>query len=68
VNADVHEFDAARMTSAEFLARVPRGETGDPDAVRSAARRDESSRGLWRYALGLVLASLAAESLVGRRA
>jgi hypothetical protein len=68
INADVREFDPNRVTVAEFLARVPRADAGVAGTTQTFARRDESSHGLWRYALALVLASLVAESLVGRRA
>lgn len=68
VNADLRELDPARLTAAEFVARVPRADGARQDDSTSAARRDESSHGLWRYALLLVGATLVAESLIGRRA
>jgi hypothetical protein len=68
VNADLREFDPARLTAAEFVARVPRADGGTHEASGGAARRDESSHGLWRYGLFLVAATLVAESLIGRRA
>jgi Aerotolerance regulator N-terminal/von Willebrand factor type A domain len=68
VNVDLREFDAARLTAAEFVARVPRVDGGGDRESGGAARHDESSRGLWRYGLLLVAATLVAESLIGRRA
>jgi hypothetical protein len=68
VNADPREFDPSRQSVAEFLAHVPRAERVDRPSVQSSAEHDEATRGLWRYALALVLASLVVESIVGRRA
>lgn len=68
VNVDPREFDPARQTAAEFLARVPRAESSSHASGQSAARRDEAARGLWRYGLALALALLVVESIVGRRA
>jgi hypothetical protein len=67
VNADLRELDPARQTAAEFVARVTRAD-GRGLESGGAARRDESSQGLWRYGLLLVAATLVAESLIGRRA
>jgi hypothetical protein len=68
VNADLREFDPARLSAAEFVARVPRADGGSEREPGGTARRDESSHGLWRYGLLLVAATLVAESLIGRRA
>jgi hypothetical protein len=68
VNTDLKEFDPARLTAAEFVARVPRAVGGSERDSGATARRDESSRGLWRYGLLLVAVTLVAESLIGRRA
>ena len=66
VNADPGEFESVRLSPSEFLARVPRAERlGQEDARH--ARREESSHGLWRYALVLLCGVLVTESVVGRR-
>jgi hypothetical protein len=67
VNVDPREFDPARQTVQEFLARVPRGDSETSSTAASVAERQEASQGLWRYGLMLMLASLVIESLVGRR-
>jgi hypothetical protein len=68
VNSELGEFDPARLTPAEFVARVPRADGAVGREPVGSAARDESSRGLWRYGLLLVAATLIAESLMGRRA
>lgn len=68
VNADLRELDPARVTAAEFVARVLRADGGTQSDSGGGARRDESSHGLWRYGLLLVAMTLITESLIGRRA
>jgi len=67
VNVDPREFDPARQTVEEFLARVAHGESSLATTATSVAERQEASQGLWRYGLMLMLVSLVVESLVGRR-
>jgi hypothetical protein len=67
VNVDPREFDPARQTNEEFLARVPRGESESESTASAVAERQEASQGLWRYGLMLMLASLVIESMIGRR-
>ena len=67
VNVDPREFDPARQTVQEFLARVPRGDSETSSTAAAVAERQEASQGLWRYGLMLMLASLVIESMVGRR-
>jgi hypothetical protein len=68
VNVDLREAEGPRLTPAAFAAAVPRG--GDPGraAVELSQRNRESDQSLWRYGLMVMLAGLAAESLIGRRA
>jgi hypothetical protein len=67
VNVDPREFDATRMSQADFLARIARSQDAAADDMRISARREESSRGLWRYAMTLLLGVLVIESVLGRR-
>jgi aerotolerance regulator-like protein/VWA domain-containing protein len=67
VNVDPREFDPARQTVQEFLARVPHGDSDVASTAAAVAERQEASQGLWRYGLMLMLASLVIESMVGRR-
>jgi hypothetical protein len=67
VNADPREFDTARTSASEFVARVPRSAVPLESSGDAEARREEGSQGLWRYGLGLMLAVLVTESLAGRR-
>ena len=66
VNAAVVEFDARRLSEAEFVAQVPRDErdaTGRP----AQARRQEDEQRWWQYGLALMLVGLIVESAIGRR-
>jgi len=67
VNVDPREFDPARQEANMFVDRVPREGAALTTAAEAVARRQEAAQGLWRYGLGLMLVSLVAESLVGRR-
>jgi hypothetical protein len=67
VNIDPREFDSARQTAAEFLARLPRSDYEAAATATAIAERQEASQGLWRYGLALMLASLVIESLLGRK-
>ena len=67
VNVDPREFDPARMTAAEFRAGVARLNATAAQQAGADAREDEDSQRLWQYALLLMIASLAAEGIIGRR-
>jgi hypothetical protein len=51
VNVDPREFDPARQTVQEFLARVAHGESSLATTATSVCERQEASQGLWRYCL-----------------
>jgi hypothetical protein len=67
VNVDPREFDPARMTADEFRAGVARLNATAAQQAGADAREDEDSQRLWQYALLLMIASLAAEGIIGRR-
>ena len=67
VNVDPRESDGSRLSDAEFQSAVTRlKDMGEP-AVRVEARRQEDRQQFWRYALVMMIATLAAESLVAKR-
>ena len=66
VNAAAIEFDARRMSEAEFLAQVPRDDR-DAAGRPAQARRQENEQRWWQYGLALMLAGLIVESAIGRR-
>jgi hypothetical protein len=68
VNVDLREADEARLTPAAFVAAVPRAAEPARAPSEAAQRNREGDQSLWRYGLMVMLAGLAAESLVGRRA
>jgi hypothetical protein len=66
VNVDPRESDPRRMPAAEFQNGISRH---DADTVQPAgldAGERESSQGLWRYGLLLMMASVVIEGLLGR--
>jgi hypothetical protein len=67
VNVDPREFDPARMSADEFRAGVARLNAAAVQQAGVAAREDEDRQRLWQYALLLMVASLAAEGIIGRR-
>ncbi len=68
VNVDLREADQARLTAAAFAAAVPRAAAPVPAVSEASQRNREGDQSLWRYGLIVMLAGLAAESLIGRRA
>lgn len=75
VNVDGRESDPARLTPEQFRAALAPTEEGGagPDrpagpSRQSEARQQEERQNLWRYAILVVLAVLAAESVVSTRA
>jgi hypothetical protein len=66
VNVDPRESSTAVMTDAEFAAMVDAG-AGEPGRDRQVkAEQAESRQNLWQYGVLLMLATLVAESFVGR--
>jgi hypothetical protein len=67
VNVDPAETDSTRLTPEQFLTAI----TKQPGAARSAerleAREQEERQHLWQYVLGLMVAMLALESVIGSR-
>ena len=66
VNTDPGESDPARMSAHAFLAGVSGLNTAAAQQTHSGARQ-EDSQGLWWYGLMLMVVSLAAEGVLGRR-
>jgi hypothetical protein len=67
VNVDPRESDPARMTADEFKAGVARLNAVAARQEGVVAREDEDRQRLWQYALLLMVVSLAAEGILGRR-
>jgi hypothetical protein len=67
VNVDPRESDPARMTADDFKAGVARLNAAAAQQAGVAAREDEDRQRLWQYALLLMVVSLAAEGIIGRR-
>ena len=68
LNVDTRESNPASMTAQAFLdtvPRLPRVPTADPAAD---AQRAEDEQRLWQVGLLVMLAALAGEGLIGRRA
>lgn len=74
VNVDPRESDGARLTPEQFAASIvpvqPASEAaGAPNDPREReARQQEARQNLWRYAILLMMAALAAESVIATRA
>jgi hypothetical protein len=66
VNVDPRESSAATLSTDEFDAMVDRISLEPAAAGHAVAREAESRQGWWRYGLILMLATLVAESFVGR--
>ena len=67
VNTDPRESDPRRMTRDVFQAGISRLKATGARQARSEAIRQEDQQALWRYGLLLMVVSLAAEGLLGRR-
>ena len=67
VNVDPRESDPARMTSDAFRAGITRLNVAAAQQARVQAREREESQRLWQYGLLLMIVSLAAEGMIGRR-
>ena len=67
VNVDPRESDPRPMAVDVFHAGISRLKATAAEQARSAANRQEDEQGLWRYGLLLMVVSLAAEGVLGRR-
>lgn len=67
VNVDPRESDPARITAGVFQAGIARLHASAAQQARAEARDREDSQRLWQYGLLLMIVSLAAEGIVGRR-
>lgn len=67
VNLDPRESNPARMTAETFKASVAQLVGGDVRRSEVAAQEREAGQRLWQYALLLMVVSLLAEGVVGRR-
>jgi hypothetical protein len=65
VNVDPSESDPARLSADEFRAAVTRLDNPAAAAAESTAARQEERQRLWQYLLGLMVAMLVAESVLG---
>jgi len=67
VNVDPRESDPARITADTFRAGITRLNVAAAQQARAQAREREDSQRLWQYGLILMIVSLAAEGMIGRR-
>ncbi len=67
INVDPRESDPTRLSVAEFQAAVTRLKDVGVAEARGEARQQEDRQHLWRYALALMIATLAIESVVASR-
>ncbi len=67
VNVDARESDPGRMTPDAFRAGITRLNVAAAQQARAQAREREENQRLWQYGLLLMIVSLAAEGMVGRR-
>jgi hypothetical protein len=68
VNPDTREFNPARTSTGEFTASIVRSAAVAAERVEAAARDQEDRQRLWQFGLLLMLAALAGEGLIGRKA
>ena len=67
VNVDPRESDPARITADAFRSGVSRLNATAALQARAQAREREENQRLWQYGLLLMVVSLAAEGMLGRR-
>ncbi|MBI4266148.1 MAG: BatA domain-containing protein [Acidobacteria bacterium] len=67
VNVDARESDPTRMSADEFRAGIVRLNVSAVRQAGAEARDQEAGQRLWQYALLLMVVSLAAEGMLGRR-
>jgi hypothetical protein len=66
VNVDTRESVLDRLSPGDFEGRVQRSGAGASRAADKQAQQTESSQSYWQYGLALMIATLIAESVVGR--
>ena len=66
VNVDTRESALDRIDAAAFDAMVPRSQQKASQAAEIQAQQTESRQSYWQYGLALLIATLVAESVVGR--
>jgi hypothetical protein len=66
VNVDTRESALERMDIATFEGMVPRSQQKASQAAEIQAEQSESRQSYWQYGLALLIATLVAESVVGR--
>jgi len=66
VNVDTRESALDRMGSGDFEGMVHRSGVGTSQAAEKQAQQTESRQSYWQYGLALMIATLVAESVVGR--
>jgi hypothetical protein len=67
VNVDPRESDPGRMTADTFQAGISRLNAAAAQSEEAAAKEREDGQFLWWYGLLLMVVSLAAEGVLGRR-
>ena len=67
INVDPRESDPARMSADEFRAGVSRLNASAARETGTETRDQEDGQRLWQYALLMMVVSLAAEGMLGRR-
>jgi hypothetical protein len=67
VNVDPRESDPSPTTQEAFQASVSRLAAGGSQQGGAESREREDGQRLWQYALLLMVVSLAAEGMLGRR-
>jgi hypothetical protein len=67
VNVDPRESDPSRTSVDQFKASVSRLAAGAERQAGAEAQQREDGQRLWQYALLLMVVSLAAEGMLGRR-
>jgi hypothetical protein len=67
VNVDPRESDPARITAEAFRSGVSHLNATAAQQARAQAREREENQRLWQYGLLLMIVSLAAEGMLGRR-
>jgi hypothetical protein len=67
VNVDPRESDPARITADAFRNGVSRMNVAAAQQARAQAREREETQRLWQFGLLLMIVSLAAEGMLGKR-
>ena len=67
VNVDPVESDPARLGAQEFLSAVATDAAPTAGVPRAAAREREERQHVWQYVLALMIAVMAAESVIATR-